>query len=247
MYHFFVKEPVRVRDTVRITGSDYNHIKNVLRMHADDTVVLTGSDGLPYYCVIRDVTTDEIILEADRAADAPELSVRITLYQGLAKGEKMDGIIQKSVELGAVRIVPVEMDRCVVRLDERKKESRTARWQAIAESAAKQSGRGIIPSVGPVMGLDEALHDAEGSLILLPYENAEGMETLAATAAELKESDNVSVFIGPEGGYEPDEVTKALRAGARLVSLGRRILRTETAGPALIAFLMLTDEINNRG
>lgn len=247
MNHFFTDAALDGAQSAVITGADHNHIRNVLRMKAGEQLVLTGSEGVPYLCELTDCGRGETAVRIIGPEASPELALRITLCQALPKGDKMETVVQKAVELGAARIVPVETARCVVRLDDKKKAARRERWQAIAEAAAKQSGRGVVPEVSPVTGYKQALAEAAGSLILFPYENAEGMAALGGCLQELRSCGRVTVFIGPEGGFEPPEVDAAAAAGARIVSLGRRILRTETAGAALIAFLMLHAEMDEAG
>ena len=166
-----------------------------------------------------------------------ELPVEVTLYQGLPKGDKMEFIIQKCVELGVSRIVPVEMARSVVKLDKKKEEAKRKRWQGISESAAKQSKRMIVPEIGPVLSYKEAVAEAASmDLFLLPYEDSEslsgagGMELTRSLIGGLKPGKKCAVLIGPEGGFSDGEVEAARNAGARTVTLGKRILRTETAG-----------------
>lgn len=247
MYHFFTDGTLLENAEISISGADHNHIKNVLRMRIGDTVVVTGGDGSPFFCRITSFESASTYLKVLGPAPETELSAEITLYQGFPKGDKLESIIQKSVELGAARIVPVLMERCVARPDPGKIASRLKRWQSIAQSAAEQSGRSVVPEVLPAMPYRDALDDAAGSLIVVPYEKADGMDSLAEVAANMGKTARLSVFIGPEGGFSENEIAMARSAGAVEVSLGRRILRTETAGPALIAFLMLTDEINHRG
>lgn len=168
-----------------------------------------------------------------------ELSSRLILYQGLPKGDKMELIVQKAVELGVSRIVPVSLKRCVVKLDAKKAEAKRRRWQAVAESAAKQSGRSVIPQVDPVMTLEEALRDAKAlDFRLIPYECARGMEEARSVLGKIQKGRSTGVFIGPEGGFEKSEVEAAVEAGAHPISLGRRILRTETAGICILSVLM---------
>ena len=163
--------------------------------------------------------------------------MEVTLYQGLPKGDKMEFIIQKCVELGVSRIVPVEMARSVVKLDKKKEEAKRKRWQGISESAAKQSKRMIVPEIGPVLSYKEAVAEAASmDLFLLPYEDSEslsgagGMELTRSLIGGLKPGKKCAVLIGPEGGFSDGEVEAARNAGARTVTLGKRILRTETAG-----------------
>jgi 16S rRNA (uracil1498-N3)-methyltransferase len=157
----------------------------------------------------------------------------------------MELIIQKTVELGVHAIIPTEMNRCVVKLDGKKKESKVARWQAISESAAKQSKRNIIPEIHPVMTFSQALKMAsELDLILVPYENKERMKATAQALSQIKSGSNVGIFIGPEGGFEEKEILEAEKNGGEIVSLGKRILRTETAAITALSMCMLYAEMN---
>ena len=168
-----------------------------------------------------------------------ELPCDLYLFQCIPKGDKMDMIVQKAVELGAAGIVPVESARCIVKLDAKKAEKRQARWQQIAEGAAKQSRRMRIPAVERVMSFREALERAgELDLLLIPYELEKGMKRTKEVLQEIRPGRSVGILIGPEGGFEASEVTLAESRGAVPVSLGRRILRTETAGMALLSVLM---------
>ena len=175
--------------------------------------------------------------------DIRELPVKISLYQGLPKSDKMELIIQKAVELGAARVIPVETARCVVKLDRKKAESKRSRWQAISESAAKQSGRSVIPEVAMPMPFAAALKEAADSAIrLIPYENAEGMERTRRILESVVPGQKIAVFIGPEGGFEETEIRQAEEAGFEAVTLGKRILRTETAGFVVLSLLMAQTE-----
>lgn len=245
MYHFFVNANQISDDEAYIEGADYNHIKNVLRLREGEQVVISDADGLVLTCEIESFDEDKVYLKLLEEAENAELKTNITLYQGLPKSDKFETIVQKCVELGVKSIVPVEMHRCVVKLDDKKKDSKIKRWNAISEAAAKQSGRGIIPEIKEVMNYNTALEAAKESLIILPYECAEGMASFEQMMEEIKTASEISVFIGPEGGFESAEVKKAIDGGAQVVSLGHRILRTETAGPALIAAIMLQLEIND--
>lgn len=240
--HCFYCEPSQVSgEQIVITGSDVNHIKNVLRMEREEELMVCDGTGMQYTCKIVDFPAGEVRLSIQRIEKAStELAVRLKLYQGLPKKDKMELIIQKAVELGAVEIIPVMTKRCIVKLEDDKKEAKKLeRWQAIAESAAKQSGRGIIPTVGRVMNYKEAIKQAsvEG-MALIPYEMAEGMTTLKEAAVKAPEQKIISVFIGPEGGFEEAEVEFAKENGVVPVSLGKRILRTETAGFTTLSILM---------
>ncbi len=240
MYRFFVPAEQIHDGSAEITGDDVNHIKNVLRMGAGEKVVISGGQGTDYYCIIRDVQSECVLLEIEREEPVQtELPVRIVLFQALPKSDKMELVIQKAIELGAAEIVPVRTRRSVVKLDEKKAEKKVQRWQTIAEAAAKQSGRGIVPQVHAVMSFSEALRYAEElQHCLIPYELYEDRKTTAETIEHVCGGSSIGIFIGPEGGFERSEVTQAMENGAQPVSLGKRILRTETAGLAILSVLM---------
>ena len=241
MYHFFVKPEQISGDRAVITGPDVNHIGNVLRMKPGEKVLLSAGEDWEYLCRIEEITKEEVRLTVfEENRDVRELPARITLWQGLPKSDKMELIVQKAVELGVSRIVPVETKRCIVKLDPKKAENRVRRWQAIAESAAKQSGRHRIPEVGMPVSFREALMEAAADQVrLIPYELAEGMDATRKIIEEIPEDSRISVFIGPEGGFEETEIREAEALGFRPVTLGKRILRTETAGLVIISFLLL--------
>ena len=230
-----------------MTEGDYNHIRNVLRMHIGESITVCDGQGADYRCEIAEYSDGQCLLAVkERIPSAVELPVEITLYQGLPKKDKMELIIEKAVELGAARIVPVACARSVVHWDDpAREEKKVKRFQAIAEAASKQSGRGVIPEVSKVLSFSDAMKEACGKCdtILFPYENAEGMNTLKKCVSELKPGSKIAVFIGPEGGFDPDEVDTAEQAGAQIVSLGRRILRTETAGLTMLSYLMIEAEM----
>ncbi|HIZ21637.1 MAG TPA: 16S rRNA (uracil(1498)-N(3))-methyltransferase [Candidatus Blautia faecigallinarum] len=225
---------------ISITGEDVNHIKNVLRMKPEDEVWVSDGENKEYHCRIQSLCREEVLLEILYVQETDyELPGKLCLFQGLPKGDKMELIIQKAVELGVSQIIPVETKRCVVRLDEKKAEKKTARWQEIAKSAAKQSKRMKIPKVGPVMSLKEALSYAgELDVCLIPYELARGMEETKKIIQAIQPGESIGIFIGPEGGFAPEEVEAAAAIGAKPITLGRRILRTETAGLAILSVLM---------
>ena len=243
MYQFFV-EPDQIDvagKSVIIRGADVNHIKNVLRMRpGEEVAVSNGIDGREYRCGILALEEDCVRLELRFIKeDGVELPAKIYLFQGLPKQDKMELIVQKAVELGASQVVPVATRRSVVKLDEKKAAKKTQRWQQIAESAAKQAGRGYIPQVSSVLSYPEALQMAgELDVLLIPYELAEGMEEARKVVASIAQGQSVGIFIGPEGGFEKEEVDAAIRQGAKAITLGRRILRTETAGLAILSILM---------
>ena len=241
MHRFFVEEPAMGEDSITITGGDVNHIKNVLRMSVGDKIcVINGQNNKEYYCEITAVGNDAVdtriceIRESDQ-----ELGNEVVLFQGLPKSDKMEFIIQKAVELGVHTIVPVSTDRTVVKLDAKKEANKRKRWMSISESAAKQSGRLRIPEVTPVVSYREALEMAKKMDVrLIPYELAEGMEKTRELMSSIQPGQSVAVFIGPEGGFESSEIEKAMEIGAWPITLGKRILRTETAGLVTLAMLV---------
>lgn len=238
--HRFFADPSQIREKdIILTGTDVNHIRNVLRMRSGQEVLISDGQGADYRCQLNEIGEDAVTASIMWRLDGnAELPSRITLFQGLPKGDKMEFIIQKCVELGAVKIVPVQTRRTVVKLDARKEQARRKRWMGISESAAKQSGRGIVPEIARVMDFFEALEEARHlDVCLIPYELARGIEHTREVCTAIKPGQSVGIFIGPEGGFEEDEVSKAMKAGAVPVTLGKRLLRTETAGMALISVL----------
>ena len=245
MYNFFVDESCRQDDRFLISGSDYNHIRNVLRMQPGDHF-LVSCNGVSCLCCLEQLEEETVVAQIEEEDyQNTELPVKIYLFQGLPKSDKMELIIQKTVELGVAGIVPVEMKRCVMKLEEKKKKSRQARWQAIAESAAKQSKRNVIPEVLDVLTYKQAMDQIkELDLFLVPYENERGMEATRDALNQIRPGMSVGILIGPEGGFDPKEVTQAQEAGAVIVSLGKRILRTETAAMTTVGMCMLHIEMN---
>ncbi|MDO4321839.1 MAG: 16S rRNA (uracil(1498)-N(3))-methyltransferase [Lachnospiraceae bacterium] len=242
MYHFFVTPEQIGEREIRIEGGDINHIRNVLRMEPGEQItVSSGEDKKEYRCEIFQIEEDCVTARIMWVQEADtELPSRICLFQGLPKGDKMELIIQKAVELGVHEIVPVATKRAVVKLDKKKAEAKGKRWNAISESAAKQSKRMIVPEVKPVMTFAEAAAYAkEYAVRLIPYELAEGMERTREIFAGIRPGDSVAVFIGPEGGFDEAEIEAAKEAGLCPITLGRRILRTETAGMTVLSVLML--------
>ncbi|MBQ3391892.1 MAG: 16S rRNA (uracil(1498)-N(3))-methyltransferase [Lachnospiraceae bacterium] len=232
---------------ITITGQEVNHIKNVLRMKPGEEIcVSNGADGREYRYAIEEITDAQVrcSLRFFKEAGA-ELPVRVILFQGLPKSDKMDLIVQKAVELGAAEIYPVEMERCVVRLDGAKKKKRAQRWQTIAESAAQQSRRGILPLVHEPVTMAEAVKIAReaAQVRLIPYELQEDDGSTRGILEKMEAGQTAAVFIGPEGGFAPGEVELAKENGIRPISLGRRILRTETAAMVVLSWLIYRFEI----
>ncbi len=244
MHHFFVLPQAVEGDKVTITGPDVNHIRNALRMRQGESLLISDGEGNDYHCRISLIESGLVEARVIERRESRELPVRLYLFQGLPKSDKMELIIQKAVELGVYEVIPVITKNAVVKLDAKKERSRLERWQAISESAAKQSGRSKIPKVEKVMLLKEALEMAEGlDRILIPYENQSGIDTMRKALEETGEDTrSIAVFIGPEGGFDESEILLAKEQGAVPVSLGRRILRTETAGLAILSLFMMKAE-----
>lgn len=240
MQRFFVTPDQVGEDKILIQGSDVNHMKNVLRMRPGEEVMVSDGNNRQYRCRVEDYPDGEAVLAILEAGLVDtELPSRIYLFQGLPKQEKMELIVQKAVELGVCQVIPVQTRRCVVKLDAKKAAKKVQRWQQIAESAAKQAGRGYIPVVSEVMTFQEALAFSETlDIRLIPYELADGMEGTRKSLDGIRPGQSVGIFIGPEGGFEKEEVSRAVEAGAMPITLGKRILRTETAGIAVLSILM---------
>ena len=243
MFNFFAEENAKQNSQYIIKGADYNHIKNVLRMNIGDTCLISCG-GQSDLCRINAFYEDAVSLEiVEENYNDTELPVKIYLFQGLPKGDKMEYIIQKCVELGVFAIVPVEMKHCIVKLDDKKAKSKVSRWQSISESAAKQSKRNIIPEIMEVCCFDKAIEIAKKlDLIMVPYENKDGMKATVEALESLKSAKSVGIFIGPEGGFAEKEIEKAVSADAKIISLGKRILRTETAAITSVGMCMLEIE-----
>ncbi|MDE5746673.1 MAG: 16S rRNA (uracil(1498)-N(3))-methyltransferase, partial [Acetatifactor sp.] len=205
-----------------------------------ELAVSNGVDGREYRCGIVALEEDVIRCELRFVKeDGAELPSRIYLFQGLPKADKMELIVQKAVELGAYQVIPVATRRSVVRLDEKKAAAKVSRWQAIAQAAAKQSKRGVIPQVQQVMDWKQALEYVRDIPVkLIPYELAEDMDRTRELIEGLEPGQDIAVFIGPEGGFEEEEIESAVAAGATPITLGRRILRTETAGMTVLSWLI---------
>lgn len=240
MHHFFVEPSAVGGSELCITGADVNHIKNVLRLQAGEHITVSDTTGKEYTCAISRLTDGAVFAKIeDMQAEAAELSAELYLFQGYPKGDKLEMIIQKTVELGVSKIIPVMTRRSVVRLDEKKAAKKQARYQAICEAAAKQSKRGIIPEVLPVMDFGEALKLAATlDKILIPYEDEKGLINSKKVINESIKHKKIGIFIGPEGGFDAAEVEAVTALGGHPVTLGHRILRTETAGLAIMAVIM---------
>ncbi|MEE8836287.1 MAG: 16S rRNA (uracil(1498)-N(3))-methyltransferase [Eubacteriales bacterium] len=240
MYRFFVQKYQMNEGQVNITGDDVNHIRHVLRMKPGDTVLISTGDEWEYTCSIERFEEDAVILRVqDASRPGKELASRIYLFQCLPKGDKMETVVQKAVELGAFAVIPVSSSRCVVKLDERRGVQKVNRWNAISEAAAKQSKRLIIPEVKQVMRFKDALKAAQDiDVKLIPYERQDGMAGTRRILNAITPGQSVAVMIGPEGGFDDAEVKEAEASGFEPITLGKRILRTETAGMTTLSILM---------
>ena len=241
MYRFYVSADQLAEKEVFISGGDVNHIKNVLRLEVGDWIVACDGNGTDYVSRIQSICSDEVVASIEKVQPTgTELPVRITLFQGMPKKDKLELIIQKAVELGACEIVPVMTKRTVVKLSEEKKiNKRFELWQSIAYAAAKQCDRGIIPTVHKPVSYEEALAMADQlDYNVIPYELQTGMEEARKIVDQACKQRSLGIFIGPEGGFEPEEVERAMTRNIHPMTLGKRILRTETAGMALLSILM---------
>lgn len=241
MYQFFVEEGQINGDRIVILGDDVNHIKNVLRMKiGEEIAVSNGVDQKEYRCEIAQIEKEEIICKLRFIKeDGVELPAKVYLFQGLPKADKMELIIQKTVELGVYSVIPVATKRSIVKLDDKKAASKRTRWQAIAEAAAKQSKRKIIPEIGDVVSFSEAIRLVKDMDVkLIPYELAEDMSKTKEIIGGIGPGQSVAIFIGPEGGFDETEIELAAKEGVQAITLGKRILRTETAGMTVLAWLM---------
>ena len=240
MHRFFVEQSQIGQDSIVITGQDAHHIKNVLRMRQGEEILISDGEKMEYNCTVAELNEEEVVVNILSSGESGiELPSRIYLFQCLSKSDKMELIIQKAVELGVHEIVPVASSRCVVKLDAKKEAGKIKRWQGIAESAAKQSKRMLIPQVHSVMRFADALKYAEEMDVkLIPYELATGMAGTRELIQSIQPGQSVAVFIGPEGGFDESEVLQAKEAGVLPITLGKRILRTETAGFTVLSILM---------
>lgn len=248
MYNFFVDENSYLDGYYYISGSDYNHIKNVLHLQIGEHFLVSHS-ACSHLCELERYDKATVVAKIiEKNYNDTELPIKIYLFQGLPKSDKMEFIIQKCVELGVFEIIPTKMERSIVKLDEQKGKSKQVRWQAISESAAKQSKRNIIPSISEPLKFNEALESARKlDLILVPYENHNGMLSTKDALSKIKKGSSVGIFIGPEGGFSPNEIEALESLNFDTISLGKRILRTETAALTSVSMCMLYAEMNLSG
>lgn len=240
MHKFFVKSTQILDKEVTIADENFNHIKNVLRLAPNEKVYITDDEENEYLAEVRRFEEKTAYLEIIEKIDVKrESNLDITLFQGLPKSDKMELIIQKLTELGLQTITPTQMKRCVVKLENESKESKKIdRWQKIAQEAAKQSKRNRITKIESVKSILKISNWSEYDLILVPYEN-ESKQGLKEVLSNFKQGENlkIAIVVGPEGGFEEAEIEYMMTQNAKIISLGRRILRTETAGIAVVSIL----------
>ena len=241
MPRFFVKTEQIQNQQIFIIGEDVKHLKNVLRKQPGDILEICNEEnGKTYNCKIIQIQDRNIKTEIIEGLQEVEDKIKIDIYQGLPKSDKMELIIQKSVELGANSIIPVAMKRCVVKIDEKDEKKKKERWQKIAESAAKQSGRNTIPKIKNITNVKEISEIInEYDVVIVAYEN-EKNNTMKKELLKLKEKENIitiAIVIGPEGGLEEKDVKLLQQNGAKVVTLGNRILRTETVALNMLSII----------
>lgn len=246
MHKFFVPKENISEDTVLITGDDVKHIGKVLRLRVSDEINVSDGCGTEYICSINNIDKKEVECSiTSKFINETESNIKITLFQGLPKAQKMDLIVQKGVEIGISEIKTVITDRVVVKTEARDLSNKIERWNKISNEAAKQSGRGTIINVAEPISFKEAIDlVSDFDLALIPYENEEGIG-LKKTLDGKTNIKSVAIFIGPEGGFSDEEIAIARENGIHSVTLGPRILRTETAG--LVASTMVLYEIGDMG
>lgn len=239
MHRFFVDSENINNGKIQIDRADVKHIKNALRLEIGDEIEVCDKMGTDYRCKISKIEKEEVFCEVlETYKSKGESEIDISLFQGLPKSTKMELIVQKSTELGVKRIVPVEMERCVAKITDKKKEAKKIeRWTKIAEEAAKQSKRGIIPEVSEAMSFKDLIEHLQGEdMIIVPYESEEeiGLKTVLKSCRSKK----INIVIGPEGGFDESEIEALKEIGSHIVTLGPRILRTETAGFTTAALIL---------
>lgn len=241
MQQIFVNQNVQINTETVITGDDVRHLNKVLRMQPGEVIRISTHEGENYLGEITVIDESQVVLNILEEVPSTELKQRIYLFQAIPKGDRMETVIEKAVELGVYEIIPVEMKYCVVKLDDKKKKKRIERYQTIAETAAKQSKRSIIPTVHDVMTYKEAVEYARSCDVnLVPYECKEGMAATTAALSKLSEAESISIMIGPEGGFADEEIDMV--SDMDIISLGKRILRTDTAAIASMTMVMLACE-----
>lgn len=245
MPRFFVKKEQIKENIITIIGEDVKHIKNVIRKQVGEKIEICNPDSeKTYSCEIIKIEENQIITQIEKELEEKENSIKVDIYQGLPKSDKMELIIQKSVELGANSIIPVNMKRCVVKIDPKSENKKIERWQKISESAAKQCGRNNIPEIKKIININDIVSlIKQYDTIIVAYEN-EKENYIKKELKKIKEKNslkkelNIAIVIGPEGGFEENEVEKLKQNGAKIVTLGERILRTETVALNVLSVIM---------
>ena len=243
MPRFFVKNEQIKGTTIEIQGEDVKHIKNVLRKQIGENVEICDQDTeKSYICEIEKIGNESILTNIIKELQSYDDNIKVDIYQGLPKADKMELIIQKSVELGVNAIIPVAMKRCVVKIDSKDESKKITRWQKIAESAAKQSGRNAIPEIKNIVNVEKIIQlIKEYDCVIVAYEN-EKNNTIKRELLKIKENIHdkvkIAVVIGPEGGLEEMDVEMLKQNGAKIVTLGHRILRTETVALNVLSVIM---------
>ena len=241
MPKFFVKNNQIEGIIINIVGTDVNHIANVLRLKIDDKIHVCNEDnGINYKSKIIEINKENVKCEIlEEIASKSEANVHINILQGLPKAEKMELIIQKCTELGVKEITPVEMERCVVKLDGKSAIKKQERWQKIAEVAAKQSGRDKIPNINNVTNIKNICNMiVDYDIVLVPYENEKNTTLKEVLACLPKKDLKIAIVIGPEGGFEEKEIKMLEQNNCKIVTLGNRILRTETVAIAMTSVIL---------
>ncbi len=245
MQQVFVEDTQVGKEYVTITGDDAHHLIRVVRLAVGEKIRVSTAGGKNYLCQVAEIGDD--FLQADIVSDliSTELPARVLLFQALPKGDRMETVIEKTVELGVSEIIPVSMQFCVVKLTREKAESKVRRWQSIAENAARQSKRSVLPTVREVCDFETALDSfLQCDLALFPYENERGMEATQDAFAAIRPGQTIGIMIGPEGGFSLEEV-EAVENKARCLSLGKRILPTDTAAITALSLVMLSLEMRS--
>ncbi len=244
MPKFFVKKEQIKDEEINIIGEDVNHIKNVLRKKVGEQLTICNKDNaIDYLCKITKIKDKDIQCQILKKLETnAELNIKISIWQGIPKADKMELVIQKSVELGVYDITPIEMQRCVVKFTNKDKNKKLERWQKIAEVAAKQSGRNRIPNINPVKSIKNICQLCqEYDIVIVAYENEKEnkLKQEIEKIKQAKEKDlKVAIVIGPEGGIDETEIKLLSKHNAKIVTLGNRILRTETVALYMLSVIM---------
>lgn len=245
MQQIFVDQKHIACGRLTVTGEDAHHLATVLRMTPGERLRVSTTENNSYLCEVECADPDGVTVRILEEVSTTEPDTLIRLFQALPKGDRMEMIVEKAVELGVHTIVPVEMERCVVKWDEKKKANRLRRYRAIAESAARQSKRSRIPEVAGVVTFLQAVELAqECDVQLVPYECKEGMAATGEALKKIRPGRSVAIIIGPEGGFAPSEISLLSAKGTMdIISLGKRILRTDTAAVTAMSMVMLASEL----